>query len=53
MKPTENDKEKRKIQILRNAAKCLEGQWNETAVERGLGITILSTKGIEKGFKVI
>ena len=38
MKPTKSEKEKKKRQILRNAAKCLEGQWNETAVERGLGI---------------
>ena len=38
MKPTKQEKEKKKIQTLRNATQYLEGQWNETAVERGLGI---------------
>ena len=38
MKPTKSEKEKKKRQLLRNAAKCLEGQWHETVVERGLGI---------------
>ena len=38
MKPTKSEKKKKKRQVLRNAAKCLEGQWHETVVERGLGI---------------
>ena len=38
MKPAKQEKEKKKIQTLRNAIQYLEGQWNETAVERGLGI---------------
>ena len=38
MKPTKQEEEKKKIQTLRNATQYLEGQWNETDVERGLGI---------------